>query len=150
MAAGMGIEGNGGGAVEGTISRDPPGRVVGTGGAAIEGTIPGYPRARLLELADLTLAEFVLHLTRCGETAAIEDDGGVLLFAGAHPQPNPSRNGVIRTDPAVPAAETLERAGQFFATHRRGFALWASEHHDDDLHHEAEARGLTPLETLPE
>lgn len=120
------------------------------GAATAAGGRLGLSHERLCELADLTLADFVRHLTLAGESGEVEDDDGVLLFAGAHPQPNPYRNGVIRLDAAVPAAETLERAARFFAKHRRGFALWASEHQDDDLRDEAESRALGTLETLPE
>ena len=105
---------------------------------------------QLLRLADLTLAEFVRHLTRCGEAGAVHEEDGVVLFAGAHPQPNPYRNGVIRVDRRLSATQVLDRAAGFFARHRRGFALWASEHADADLAAEAEARGLTELEALPE
>jgi hypothetical protein len=105
---------------------------------------------RLNRLADLTLAEFVRHLTRSGESGTVLEEDGLLLFAGAHPQPNPYRNGAVRLDSRLGAAEVLERATEFFSSRGRGFALWASEHNDGDVGLEAKARGLTALETLPE
>jgi hypothetical protein len=101
-------------------------------------------------LADLTLAEFVRHLTRAGESGTVLEEDGLLLFAGAHPQPNPYRNGAIRLDSRLGAGEVLARATEFFSSRGRGFALWASEHNDEDVGLEAKARGLTALETLPE
>ena len=106
--------------------------------------------ADLCRLADLTLAEFVRHLTRCGETGTVHEEDGLLLFAGAHPQPNPYRNGAIRLNPAVAPDVVLERATAFFTGRGRGFALWASEHGDEDLVAEAGRRRLAGLETLPE
>lgn len=110
----------------------------------------GMDRGRLNRLADLTLAEFVRHLTRAGEAGTVLEEDGLLLFAGAHPQPNPYRNGAIRLEAALRAADVLARATEFFAPRGRGFALWASEHNDEDIALEAKARGLTALETLPE
>jgi hypothetical protein len=107
-------------------------------------------RARLNRLADLTLAEFARHLTLAAESGTVLEEDGLLLFAGAHPQPNPYRNGAIRLEPQLSAAEVLARATEFFASRGRGFALGASEHNDEDVAREANARGLTPLETLPE
>ena len=101
-------------------------------------------------LADLTLAEFVRHLTRSGTAGAIHEEDGLLLFAGDHPQPNPYRNGALRLDDRLPAGEVIARATEFFTARGRGFALWASDHGAADLAFEAEARGLAPLETLPE
>lgn len=106
--------------------------------------------ARLNRLADVTLAEFVRHLTRAGEAGTVLEEDGLLLFAGAHPQPNPYRNGAIRVEARLGADDVLARATEFFAARGRGFALWASEHNDEDIALEARARGLNALETLPE
>lgn len=104
--------------------------------------------AELLELADQTLAEYLRYLARYG--GASEDRDGLLLFAGAHPQPNPYRNGALRLDAALPTEAVLERAGDFFGARRRGFALWAREHADRDLEQAATAAGLRALERIPE
>ena len=100
---------------------------------AAEAELSSESRSRLARLADLTLAEFARHLTRWGESGTILEEDGLLLFAGAHPQPNPYRNGAIRLEPELAAAEVLARVDEFFTAHGRGFALWASEHADDDL-----------------
>ena len=104
----------------------------------------------LLTLSDLTLAHLVRHLTRHGESGTILDEDGLLLFAGAHPQPNPYRNGAIRLEPSMAADELLARSIEFFSAHGRGFALWASEHADEDLAALATACGFVELESLPE
>jgi hypothetical protein len=108
------------------------------------------PQPNLLALSDLTLAHMVRHLTRHGESGTILDEDGLLLFAGAHPQPNPYRNGAIRLDRSMAADEVLARSVEFFNAHGRGFALWASEHADEDLAALATARGFVELESLPE
>ena len=117
---------------------------------AAEAELSSESRSRLARLADLTLAEFARHLTRWGESGTILEEDGLLLFAGAHSQPNPYRNGALRLDPALPAADVVTRATAFFSERSRGFALWASDHADSDVQREAEARALAPLETLPE
>ena len=66
----------------------------------------------MFRLGDLTLAEFMRHLTRYGGTILEED--GLLLFAGAHPHPNPYRNGAIRLDERLDPDEVLARAERFF------------------------------------
>src|SRR5437870_13242160 len=85
----------------------------------------------LLLLADLSLAEFLRHLARYG--GAIHEEDGLLLFAGAHPQPTPYRNGAFRLDSRLPAEEVLHRAERFFRDRRSGYVVWAREHADADL-----------------
>jgi hypothetical protein len=105
-------------------------------------------REDLLALADLTLAEYLRYLAAFGGAVAEED--GLLLFAGAHRQPNPYRNGVLRLTDALSAEEAMQRAERFFAARRGGYALWAREHGDGDLEQTALRRGLQELERLPE
>jgi hypothetical protein len=104
----------------------------------------------MLRLADLTLAELMRHLARYGGTILEED--GLLLFAGAHPHPNPYRNGAIRLDECLEPQDVLARAQRFFAPRKRGYVLWAREHADDDLGSIAESAGAHVLEEpgLPE
>jgi hypothetical protein len=119
-------------------TRERPLRELGDGLAA--------RRGQLTRLADLTLAEYVRHTARYG--GVIHEEDGLLLFAGAHPQPNPYRNGALRLTTELPAPEVLRRAGDFFGARRTGYALWVREHADDDL--EQAAAGLRELERLPE
>lgn len=106
------------------------------------------PRAELLALADLTLAEYLRYLAAYG--GAAEDRDGLLLFAGAHRQPNPYRNGALRLDPDLPVGDVLQQAERFFAERKSGYALWAREHADAEVEQEAVARGLRELERIPE
>jgi hypothetical protein len=107
-------------------------------------------REELLRLADDTLAEFIRHLTRYGGTVLEED--GLLLFAGAHPQPNPYRNGAIRLDERLPAGEVLDRAQRFFQDRNRSYVIWARGHADPDVIAAAGRSGYRRLEEdgLPE
>lgn len=105
-------------------------------------------RDELLVLADLTLAEYLRYLARYG--GEVLDQDGLLIFAGAHRQPNPYRNGVLRFDATLPADEALRRAGRFFGARRSSYALWVREHGDAELQSSATAAGLRELERLPE
>lgn len=106
------------------------------------------PRDKLLALADLTLADYLRYLARYG--GEVREEDGLLLFAGAHRQPNPYRNGALRLDASLPAEEAFGRAAAFFGPRRSSYALWAREHGDSDLERTATARGLRELERLPE
>jgi hypothetical protein len=107
-------------------------------------------REELLRLADLTLAEFMRHLTRYGGT--ILEEEGLLLFSGAHPHPNPYRNGAIRLDERLHPAEVLERAAHFFRVRNRPYVLWCRAHADSALVEAALHAGLQKVEEdgLPE
>lgn len=107
-----------------------------------------HGRDDLLALADLSLAEYLRYLAGYGGAVAEED--GLLLFAGAHRQPNPYRNGALRLSAALSAQEVVDRADRFFGTRRSGYALWAREHGDEDLDRAAEQAALHELERLPE
>ena len=102
----------------------------------------------LLLLADLSLAEFLRHLARHG--GAIHEEDGLLLFAGAHPEPNPYRNGVLRLDQRLPAGEVLRRADEFFSGRRSGYVVWTRGHADADLDAAAHDARVVELERLPE
>lgn len=105
-------------------------------------------RKELLELADLTLAEYLRYLARYG--GAIAEEDGLLLFAGAHRQPNPYRNGALRLSNELGPQDVMRLAGDFFGARQSGYALWAREHGDGDLERTAEQEGLHELERLPE
>lgn len=108
------------------------------------------PRDRndLLALADLSLAEYLRYLARFG--GAIAEEDGLLLFAGAHRQPNPYRNGALRLSDALGPDEVIRLADRFFAQRKSGYALWAREHGDGELERAATQAGLHELERLPE
>ena len=100
----------------------------------------------LHELADLSLAEYFRQLARYGGESAQE--GGLLLFLGAHAQPNPYRNGAIRLAGDPPAAELAAQAQRFFVGRRSSYCLWVREHADADL--SDLTAGCQELERLPE
>jgi len=102
----------------------------------------------LLALADLTLAKYLRYLAAYGGAVAEQD--GLLLFAGAHRQPNPYRNGVLRMNDSLEAERVLSLAEDFFGERQSGYALWAREHGDEDLRKLAAQAGLRELERLPE
>ena len=105
-------------------------------------------RDDLLALADLTLAEYLRYLA--GHGGAIAEEDGLLLFAGAHRQPNPYLNGALRLSRALRPEQVLRLADSFFGGRQSGYALWAREHGDGDLEQAAARAGLHELERLPE
>jgi hypothetical protein len=125
--------------------------VVDSGGASAGWTPVWRDRDELLRLADLTLAEFFRQFARYGPGSTILEEDGLVLFAGSHAQPNPFRNGAIRLDDRLGAAEALERAERFFAPLKRSFVFWVREQ-ESDLDALCRARGMELVEPngLPE
>ena len=113
---------------------------------AESGTV--QPDWELLRLADLSLAEFLRHLARFG--GCIHEQDGLLLFRGAHSQPNPYRNGLIRLDEQLPPDEVVLRADEFFSVRRSGYVAWTREHGDAALESLVARRAVRDLERLPE
>jgi hypothetical protein len=108
-------------------------------------------REELLLLSDLSLAEYLRHNARYG--GAILEQDGLLLFAGAHPQPNPYRNGALVLGGGLAVKDVLERAEDFFVRllgRRTGYALWVRGHADAELEAMATEAQLPELERLPE
>ncbi len=126
------------------------GRTTAAHTAATEAPQRGEPErpGELLALADRTLAEYLRYLAAFGGACAEED--GLLLFAGAHRQPNPYRNGALRLNDTLSVPEVTRRAERFFGPRRSGYALWAREHGDGDLEQAARRDSLQELERLPE
>ncbi len=116
--------------------------------AAISSASRGSADQDLLLLADLSLAEFLRHLARYG--GALHEEDGLLLFAGAHPQPNPYRNGAIRLDDRLPPDEVLARADEFFRRRRSGYVIWSRGHADGELEARVSSPSFRELERLPE
>jgi hypothetical protein len=117
---------------------------------AVHTSATDEPRGQedLLALADLTLAEYLRYLARYGGAVAEED--GLLMFAGAHRQPNPYRNGALRLSDALSPDDVQRVADRFFGSRQSGYALWAREHGDGDLERSATSAGLHELERIPE
>lgn len=103
--------------------------------------------ATLLELSDLNYAEANRELTRRGG-GVVHDEDGMLFIAGAHRLPV-LVNGVMRTNPKLPAATVLARAREFFAKLRRGYSVLIHAHSDADLQEAATAAGLHTMGDSP-
>lgn len=110
------------------------------------------PPDHLARLGHANQLEWFREMTRwSGRAGALEESDGVLLYATGTDFPV-SCNGVVRTDPGVPAAEVLARADAWFGTRHRGYSLTASEHHGGDLDLQAAAStaGFAHLGEPPE
>ena len=114
----------------------------------MDGAGGGPGQEALLALADRSLASYLRYLAGYG--GAVSSQPGMLLFAGAHRQPNPYRNGVLRLGGELDAAAVRARADAFFAARRSGYVLWVREHGDAELAAGARRDGLAELDRLPE
>jgi hypothetical protein len=139
-----------------------------TGSSAMGATFPPPWRDReeLLRYGDLTLAEFFRQLARYGDGGRIEEQDGLVLYAGSHGHPNPYRNGAIRLDRRLDAETALSRAVRFFTPLNRSFVFWVRSENEDLIelcrsrgYELAEPEGLpemalegppTPVPTLPD
>jgi hypothetical protein len=90
-------------------------------------------RATLQALSDENLAEFVRHIARHGEGTVINEQNGLLLVAGSHPQPGPYRNFAMRLTDELDAPTSVDRATSFFRERSRGFIFWVRQHADRDI-----------------
>jgi hypothetical protein len=106
---------------------------------------PWRDEETLLRYCDLALAEFFRQLARYGKGSRIVEEDGLVLFAGAHGQPNPFRNGAIRLDTRLTAEEALERAQTFFRPLKRSFVFWVRDR-DPDLDELCRRQELQPME----
>jgi hypothetical protein len=103
-------------------------------------------------LSDLNLAAYLHHVNRHAEGGAFVAEDGLVLFAGAHANPQPYINGLLRIDKTLGPDEALARAQNFFAERDRGYAVWIRDHADDDLERACQGAGYwqrPPLEGQP-
>jgi hypothetical protein len=92
--------------------------------------------------SDANLAAYLRHAALHAPGGAVSDDGGAILYAGAHPNPAPYINGLLRLDAGVAPEDALARADAFFAPLKRSYAVWIRGHADDDLESAVLARGF--------
>jgi hypothetical protein len=115
-------------------------------------SVKNLTAAEAMRLSDLNLAAYLRHVNRHAEGSDFVEEDGFLLFAGAHPNPQPYVNGLLRLDTQLPAEEVLERARAFFGTRKRGYAVWIRDHADADLELASQRAGYwqrPPLEGQP-
>jgi ribosomal protein S18 acetylase RimI-like enzyme len=101
--------------------------------------------------AHLNLIESSRRLFALDPGATVEDGAGWVFGAGRSTHPVIS-NAAFRADDGVEPGELLERAGGFFGSLGRGFAVWAraGEVGDDDLIAACEGAGLQMVYAMPE
>jgi len=100
-----------------------------------------------IELCDLNFAEANRELARRAG-GAVHDEGGLLLYAGAHDLPV-LVNAAFCTGGTLPADEVLARADAFFGPRRRGYTVLVREHADRALRDAVAAAGLVPFGEPP-
>jgi len=94
-------------------------------------------------LGHLNLLELSRESTRWGTGGALEESGGILLFATGSWLPVVC-NGAFRSDDTASPTELVERADAFFGARRRGFTVMVRDQPvDDDLREACAAAGLT-------
>lgn len=95
------------------------------------------------DLADANLIESIREHARWQQTCDCVEEDGMLIVAGTNAFPAGYRNCVARIDTDVPAQAVLERARDFFARRRRGFAALVRASRDRDLEQALLAAGAT-------
>ncbi len=94
-------------------------------------------------LGQLNLMELSRESTRWGRGGALEESGGILLFATGSWLPVVC-NGAFRSDDTASASELIERADAFFGARRRGYTVMVRDLPvDEDLRGACEVAGLT-------
>jgi GNAT superfamily N-acetyltransferase len=101
--------------------------------------------------AHLNLVDSSRQLFELDPGAEIEAGAGWVFGAGRSPHPVIS-NAAFRVDDELDPGELLERAQAFFASRKRGFAVWARDGAAEDrgLIEAAEAAGLKAVYAMPE
>jgi hypothetical protein len=116
-----------------TVPPPPPGPA---GAPAPAG--PGDPAL----LGHLNLIELSRESTRWGTGGALEESGGILLYATGSWLPVVC-NGAFRTDDTAPPSEVITRADAFFGARRRGYTVMVRDiPADEELESACRAAGL--------
>jgi GNAT superfamily N-acetyltransferase len=103
----------------------------------------GQPGDAVLRAMDRSVVALLRYFGLSSPGAVVEEDGDLVMVAGAVAYPGPMHNAVFRANPSASPAATIDRALDFFRHRHRRFVLWASEHADDDLKRIAIDRGFT-------
>jgi hypothetical protein len=93
-------------------------------------------------LAHENLAAMIRHRMRTTSGALLREEDGVLLYSVGRSVVSAHLNGVLRLDPALDAAEVLQRARRFFAPAQREFVMWIRDPDDADLEQELRRAGV--------
>jgi hypothetical protein len=98
---------------------------------------------------DANLVESLREGVRWQRGARIVESDGLLLACGSTSFPVGLSNAVMRLDRALPAADVLARAREFFAAERRAFTLWVRGEPDADLEAAATDAKMLRMSELP-
>ena len=110
---------------------------------------PSSPPASDFSALDANLVESLREGARWQRGARLVESDGLLLARGATTFPVGLSNAVMRLDRAVPAAEVIARAREFFASDGRAFTLWVRGEPDADLEAAAESARMLRLSETP-
>jgi len=102
----------------------------------------------LLERADLNLVEFNREGARSTAGGVVQEEGGLVFFLPGHRFPV-GFTGVMRTDPAVRAADAIARTREFFASREQGYTYCLMMHRDADIAAALEADGISRFGNSP-
>jgi ribosomal protein S18 acetylase RimI-like enzyme len=95
------------------------------------------------DLADANLLQSIREHAAWQASHEVVEQDGILLLAGESDFPGAFKNCVARIDPAVPPAAVLDRAGNFFARHKRSYTVYVRASRDADLEQLVRERGYT-------
>ena len=102
----------------------------------------------LLERADLNYIEFNRESARSTTGGIVHDEGGLAFFVPGHRFPV-GFTGVMRVDRAVPAAEVVARAQEWFGSRGLGYTTTVMMHRDGDLAAALEGAGVSQFGNSP-
>ncbi len=95
----------------------------------------------LLRQADLNYIEFNREGARSTAGGVVHEEDGLVFFVPGHRFPV-GFTGVMRLEPAMPAAGVIARAKQWFAPRGHGFTFCLMAHRDMDIAEALEADGI--------
>jgi hypothetical protein len=100
-------------------------------------------REEAIRRLDEGLIAYLGYATGYAPGGEVLTEDGLIMVAGAHANPRPYLNAVLRIDNRLAADEVVERAQAFFTPRKRSFILWARDHADQDIDELAQAHGFS-------
>lgn len=97
----------------------------------------------LEKLSDENLVASLRAHARWQTPCELREADGLLMIAGCSDFPGAHRNGVVRVDRRLPAADALAQARAFFGARARGFSVFVRSQCDADLDDHLRREGLS-------
>lgn len=106
-------------------------------------------REKLLQLADLNLAEFIREMARWNTTGEILEKGDLLLTRGASRFPQTNFAFHLSGNPSLCAAQVFDRIHSFYRERQSGFSIHIRKHADTELESICQKNNLLLVSAAP-